>query len=200
MSEQTIKDLKKDIYLLMHKALEMLELAQDGFMKNKLSSLDQADELAKEIHAREDVLTATLAKMSSTNSEARRLLAVPSHIEKIAASIKRITESSRTRTREGVLFSDKAVNETGKLFTLTRDVLKKSGEVAVTGAQAVVETAMADADSMERMANNFATAHEDRLVTGECSPKSSSTYLCILYAFEDMGAHIKGAVTKLSGK
>ena len=200
MSEQTIKDLKKDIYLLMHKALEMLELAQDGFMKNKLSSLDQADELAKEIHAREDVLTATLAKMSSTNSEARMLLAVPSHIEKIAASIKRITESSRTRTREGVLFSDKAVNETGKLFTLTRDVLKKSGEVAVTGAQAAVETAMTDADSMERMANNFATAHEDRLVTGECSPKSSSTYLCILYAFEDMGAHIKGAVTKLSGK
>ena len=200
MSEQTIKDLKKDIYMLMHKTLETLELAQDGFMKNKLSSLDQADELAKEIHAREDVLTATLAKMSSTNSEARMLLAVPSHIEKIAASIKRITESSRTRTREGVLFSDKAVNETGKLFTWTRDVLKMSGEVAVTGAQAAVETAMADADDMERMANNFATAHEDRLVTGECSPKSSSTYLCILYAFEDMGAHIKGAVIKLSGK
>jgi len=200
MSEQTIKDMKKDIYMLMHKTLETLELAQDGFMKNKLSSLDQADELAKEIHAREDVLTATLAKMASANSEARAMISVPAHVEKIASAIKRITESSRTRIREGMLFSDKAVNETGKLFTLTKDVLKKSGEVAVTGAQAAVETAMADADDMERMANNFATAHEDRLVTGECSPKSSSTYLCILYAFEDMGAHIKGAVTKLSGK
>jgi Na+/phosphate symporter len=200
MSEQTIKDLKKEIFLLMHKAQEMLELAQEGFMKNKLTSLDQADELSKEIHVREDGLIATLATMASANSEARMLLTVPSHIEKIATNIKRITESSRTRIKEGMLFSDKAVNETDKLFTHARDVLKKSAEAAVTGSRAAVETAMADADAMESMANDFATAHENRLVTGECSPKSSSIYLCILYAFEDMGAHIKNAVDRLSAK
>lgn len=200
MSEQTIKDLKKEIYLLIHKAQEMLELTEDGFMKNKLASLDQADELAKEIHAKEDVLTAALAKMAGANSEARALLTVPSHIEKTATSIKRITENSRVRIKEGMLFSDKAINETGKLFMKTKEVLKKAGEAAVTGAQAALETASADADAMERMANDFATAHEDRLVTGECSPKSSSTYLCILYAFEDMGGHIKNAVKKLSSK
>jgi Na+/phosphate symporter len=200
MPEQTVKDLKKEVYLLMHKTQEMLELAEDGFMKNKLASLDQADELVKEIHTREDVLTATLAKMASANSDARMLLAVPSHIEKIATSITRITDSNRTRIKEGLLFSDKAINETGKLFTWTTNVLKKAAEVTVTGLQTAIEATMADADAMERMANNFATAHEDRLVTGECSPKSSSTYLCILYAFEDMGAHIKNVVSKLSGK
>jgi Na+/phosphate symporter len=184
----------------MHKTQEMLELAEDGFMKNKLASLDEADELVKEIHAREDVLTATLAKMASTNSDARMLLSAPSHIEKIATSIIRITESNRTRIKEGLLFSDKAINETGKLFAWTKDVLKKAAEASVTGAQASIESTMTDADAMERMANNFATAHEDRLVTGECSPKSSSTYLCILYAFEDMGAQIKYVLTKLSGK
>jgi Na+/phosphate symporter len=200
MPEQTIKDLKKEVYLLMHKTQEMLELAEDGFMKNKLASLDEADELVKEIHTREDVLTATLAKMASANSDARMLLSVPSHIEKIATSITRITDSNRTRIKEGLLFSDKAINETGKLFAWTTNVLKKAAEAAVTGVQTAIETTMADADAMERMANNFATAHEDRLVTGECSPKSSSTYLCILYAFEDMGAHIKNVVSKVAGK
>jgi len=200
MSQQTIKDLKKEIYLLMHKAQEMLELTEDGFMKNKLASLDQADELAKEIHAKEDVLTATLAKMASTNSEARGLLSVPAHIEKTANSIKRIAESSRARIKEGMLFSDKAIGETGKLFTRTREVLKKSGETAVTGARATLESVLTESEAIERMSKDFATAHEDRLVTGECSPKSSSTYLCILYAFEDMGAHNKGAVTKPSDK
>jgi Na+/phosphate symporter len=200
MPEQTIKDLKKEVYLLMHKTQEMLELAEDGFMKNKLASLDEADELVKEIHTREDVLTATLAKMASANSDARMLLSVPSHIEKIATSITRITDSNRTRIKEGLLFSDKAINETGKLFAWTTNVLKKAAEATVTGVQTAIETTMADADAMERMANNFATAHEDRLVTGECSPKSSSTYLCILYAFEDMGAHIKNVVSKVAGK
>lgn len=198
MSEQTVKDLKKDIYLIMHKALEMLELTEDGFAKNRLSALDQADELAKEINTKEDALTDALAKMASTNSEARSLLTVPSHIEKIATSIARITDNSRVRIKEGMLFSDKAIFETGKLFAKTKDVLKKAGEAAVTGAKATVESTITDSNTIERMANEFATAHEERLVSGECSPKSSSTYLCILYAFEDMGAHIKEATKRLA--
>ncbi len=200
MSEQTIKDLKKEIYLLMRKAQEMLELTEDGFMKNKLASLDQADELAKEIHTREDALTATLAKMASANSEARALLIVPSYIEKIATSIKRITENSRVRIKEGMLFSNKAILETGNLFTKAKDVLKKAGEAAITSSPATVESALTESDAMERIANDYATAHEERLVTGECSPKSSSAYLCILYAFDDMGTHIKNALKRFSGK
>jgi len=97
------------------------------------------------------------------------------------------------------LFSDKAVIETGKLFTIAKDILKKAGEAAVTNAAATIATVMAETDSLERMANDFATAHEERLVTGECSPKSSSNYLSILYAFDDMGEHIKNTVKKLSG-
>jgi hypothetical protein len=53
---------------------------------------------------------------------------------------------------------------------------------------------------MIHMSNEFATAHEDRLVAGECSPKSSSNYLCILYAFEDMASHTKDALNKLAPK
>ncbi len=200
MAEQNLKDVKKEIYLVMHKAQEMLELTEDGFMKSKLASLDQADELANEIHAKEDSLTATLAQMAANNSEARSILTVPAHIEKIATAIKRISENSRSRIKEGMLFSDKAILETGKLFTKSKDVLKKAGEAAVTGSSTTLEAVLADSDAMERMANEFATAHEERLVTGECSPKSSSTYLCILYAFEDIGAHIKNTVKKLAGK
>ena len=200
MPEQTVKDLKKELYLVMHKAEEMLELTEDGFIRNKLASLDRADELNKEIQTREDALTTMLAKMASQNSEARAVLSVPSHVEKIATSIKRITESSRIRIKEGMLFSDKAILETGQLFTKAKEVLKKASDAVVTGAPATIESVLKESDIMDNMANNFATAHEERLVTGECSTKSSSTYLCILYAFDDMGAHLKEAVRRLSGK
>lgn len=198
MPDQTLKDAKKEIYLIMHKALEMVELTEDGFTKNKLSALDQADEISREIHVKEDALTATLAKMAAASSDARSLLTVPSHIEKIATSIKRITENSRARIKEGMLFSDKAILESGKLFTKTKEILKKAGEAAVTGSKAAIESTLAESDSIVRMANQFATDHEERLVTGECAPKSSSTYLCILYAFEDMGSHIKDATKRLA--
>ena len=74
------------------------------------------------------------------------------------------------------------------------------GEAAVTGSKGTIESTLTESDTIERMANDYATAHEERLVTGECSPKSSSTYLCILYAFEDMGAHIKDATRRLAGR
>jgi Na+/phosphate symporter len=200
MVERTIKDLKKEIYLTLHTAQSMLELTEDGFMKNKLSALDQADELAKELHAKQDALTASLAKSASADIEARALLAATSHIEIIAANIKRINEGCRARVKEGLLFSDKGIREAGKLFAKAIEILKKAGEATVTGAAATVESTLIESDAIRRMATEFATAHEERLMACECSPKTSSTYLGMLYAFEDMGAHVKDAMKKLSGK
>jgi Na+/phosphate symporter len=198
MPGEALKEIKKELYLMLHKSREMLELTEDAFAKNKVSPLDQAEELAREIHDKEDVLTEKLAKLASSNPEARAIISVPAHIEKIASTIKRIQDNTRTRIKEGMLFSDKAIQETSTMFAKTKDVLKKAGEVAVTGAKKGVEEITAESDAIERMVNEFTTAHENRIITGEASPKSSTVFLCILYAFEDMAAHIKNAVRKIS--
>lgn len=196
MPEQTVKDLKKELYLMMHKAQEMLELAEDAFAKNKATALDQAAELAREIHRKEDVLTEALSKMAAKNGDARSLVGVPGHVEKIATSIERIVDGVRVKIKEGLLFSDKAIQETGTMIARAKDVLKKAGETMVTGAAAAADAVRSESDAIISMADGFATTHEERLVTGECSPKSSSTYLCILYAFEDLASHTKEAVRK----
>ncbi|MDA8100155.1 MAG: hypothetical protein M0042_11050 [Nitrospiraceae bacterium] len=200
MSEQALKDVKKDIYLLMHKVEEMLELTEDAFTKNKSAALDQAAEIAREIKKREDLLTEKLAKAASAGGEARDILSVPSHIEKSAASIERIMDNMRVKIKEGMLFSDKAIQETGKMITKGKEVLKKSSEALVTGSSQSLSTMKQECDTMIKMSADFATAHEDRLVTGECSPKASSTYLCILYAFEDLASHTKDVLKKFAAK
>ncbi len=200
MSDQALKDIKKDIYLMLHKALEMLELAEDAFVKNRSASLDQAEELAREIQVKEDRLTEQLSKISSSSPEARAMLGVPAHIEKIAYNLSRLLDGIRTRIKDGLLFSDKAVQETGMLFSRSKDVLKKAGDATVTSNAALAESVRSASDEIVRMAESFATSHEDRLVTGECSPKASSTYLCILYSFEDVVSHTKEVVRKLTTK
>ena len=79
-----------------------------------------------------------------------------------------------------------------------KEVLKKAGEAVVTGSATGSEAVRTESEAMVQMANTFSTAHEDRLVTGECSPKSSSNYLCILYAFEDVASHTKDVLRKMS--
>jgi Na+/phosphate symporter len=200
MPDQALKDIKKDLYLLMHKAEQMLELTEDAFMKNKVGSLDQAESLAQEIRRQEDALTEKLAKLASSDSTARAILSVPVHIEKIAVSIERVVSNVRVKIKEGLLFSDKAIQETGRMLAKGKELLKKAGESIVTASPESRETVRIDSDAMIRMSNDFATSHEDRLVAGECSPKASSNYLCMLYAFEDMASHAKDAVSKLSAK
>jgi Na+/phosphate symporter len=200
MSEQAVKDLKKDIYLMLHKSLEMLELAEDAFVKNKIASLDRAEELAKEIQVKEDRLTDALSKLASSSIEARGILGVPAHIEKVAYNLRRLTDGIRTKITDALLFSDKAIQETGALFGKSKDVLKKAGDASVTANPGLIDAVKNEADEIVRMADAFATSHENRLVTGECSPKTSSTYLCILYSFEDVVSHAKEVVRKLTGK
>jgi Na+/phosphate symporter len=198
MSDQALKDIKKDIYLILHKTEQMLELTEDAFMKNRKHSLDQAAEIAAEVKAKEDALTERLARLAGSDPQARAMLSVPVHIEKIAVSIERMMDNIRTKIRDGLLFSDRAILETGKMLAKGKEVLKKAGEAMVTGSSASADAVRTESDAMSAMASQYATAHEDRLVAGECSPKSSSTYLCMLYAFEDIASHAKDALRKLS--
>ncbi len=197
---QALKDIKKDIYLMIHKAGEMLELTEDAFMKGRLSALDEAREISREIKIKEDLLTEKLAKAAAASTEARAIVSVPVHIEKIAVSIERVMDNIRMKIQDGILFSDKAIQESGKMIAKGKEVLKKAGEAMVTGAPASVENVKKESDTMIKMSTDYATAHEERLVTGECAPKSSSTYLCMLYAFEDLAAHTRDVLTKITGK
>lgn len=200
MAAQTVKEIKKELYLMMHKAEQMLELTEDAFAKNMTKQLDQAMDLGREIHTKEDELTAALAKLASSDAEARRLISVPALVEKAATSIERIADNTRIKIKDALLFSDKAMQETSQLIAKAKDMLKKASEALVTGTPASVTAASQEGDAVIHMANDFATAHEDRLVTGECSPKSSSTYLCMLYAFEDLAAYTKDALKKIAAK
>lgn len=200
MSDQKLKDLKKDIYLMLHKLLEMLELSEDAFVKNKLASLDQADDIAREIQTKEDSLTEELSKLAATDAAARSILGIPAHIEKIAYNFRRLNDGIRTKIKDALLFSDKALQETSTLFAKSKDILKKTGDAAVTSSTSLVDAVSAKADEVVQLADRFATLHEDRLVTGECSPKTSTTYLCILYSFEDAASLTKEVVKKLASK
>ena len=183
MPELTVKEIKKDIYLMLHKSLEMLELTSEAFMKNTLSKLNEAMDISAEIHSKEDALTASLAKLSSTHDDARTILSVPVSVEKIANAIEQIVGHTRQKIKENMLFSDKAVQDFKLLFTKTGAVLKKTADAVATGSHAAVEAVTKDSDTIVHMAMDFATAHENRLTSGEASPKSSSICLSILNIF-----------------
>jgi Na+/phosphate symporter len=200
MPEHTVKEIKKDIYLMLHRSLEMLELTADAFVHGTSSKLTEAMDISAEIHSKEDALTGSLAKLSSTNDDARAILSVPASVEKIASAIEQIIGHTRQKIKENMLFSDKAVQEIKLLFTKTEAVLKKTADAAATGSQATLEAVTKDSDAVVKMAIDFATEHEDRLISGEASPKSSTVFLSILTIFEYLAWNAKEIVKKTAGR
>lgn len=197
MQGDPMKEIRKELYLMIHKSREMLELTEDAFSKNRMTSLDKAFEISGEVHAKEDVLTAKLATLAASSPEARTLITLPGSIEKIATTIQRIQDNTRSRIKDGILFSDKAIAESAALFARAKDVLKKAGDAVVTGGKKAVDEVISESNDIEKLVTAYSTAHEDRIISGECSPKSSSIYLCVLYAFEDMAGYIKDTVKRV---
>jgi Na+/phosphate symporter len=52
---------------------------------------------------------------------------------------------------------------------------------------------------VEKLAEEYATLHEDRLITGECMPEASSIFLKMLDAIKDIAWNAKEIAVKLAG-
>jgi hypothetical protein len=52
---------------------------------------------------------------------------------------------------------------------------------------------------VERMATEYATMHEERLIAGVCVPRSASIYVKMLEAIKNTAWHSKEIAVKLAG-
>ena len=95
------------------------------------------------------------------------------------------------KIRENVLFSDKGVNETTYLIQRLVEILRPAADMVPAGnmfLKRYIEESPAD---IEKNATEYATFHENRLITGECSPVASSLYTGMLEAIINIAWNTK---------
>jgi Na+/phosphate symporter len=110
-----------------------------------------------------------------------------------------VAESIISKVKGQVLLSDKASAELDYLFGRTRDILVNARDMVLAPNTLVGRHMAESARAVERMADEYSTLHEERLIEGLCAPKASQLFIQMLDAFKTISWHSKEIAQDLSG-
>ncbi len=198
MKVETSKELISRLHNMSRSTEDCMYLLQKAFIYNSSQSLDECEAKAKEIHENEKVFTKVFIEEVRVDPELRVYVSVPGHMERIGDYIEDIIGCIRTKIKEGILFTDKAVSEVTFLIERLQEVLKNTSDIILARNRIIREYIKESAAEIGRSANEFATMHEERLVEGLCMPKASPLFLDILDALKGISWHAKEIAEKIT--
>ncbi len=192
------KELINKLYDMNQKAVECIILLKNAFIFNSSKSLDECEAKANAILQTERALTGEFIEDAKVDPDCKVYVSVPGCIERMGDFIEDIAGCIRTKIRDGILFSDKAISETTFLLERLQDVLRNTSDIILSRNVILKEYVKKSASEINRSANEFATMHEDRLIEGLCTPLASPLYLHMLDAIKGIAWHGKEIAEKLT--
>jgi Na+/phosphate symporter len=176
---------------MVRKVEDVLKISQIAFNKHKMSAVKKAENLAQEIHEEELDLTTRFIKLAVNTPQARTYKFIPGHLEKIGDNLEHILHSIRKKVDEKILFTEKAVVEINGLFEETETLLNHIRDLIVTGNAVLAREVEQLTDEIVKIATEYATFHEDRLIEGICLPVALSLSIHILDAIKGIAWHAR---------
>ena len=170
----------------------------------------------------EKALTEEFIEDAKVDSDARVYVSVSGHIEKMMNFIEDIVGCIRSKIRDGISFSEKAVLETTFLLARLQDVLRNTSDIILSRdvilgdhvkdrhlqwsfdqvplSKNVIlrEYVKASTSEINRNADEFVTMHERRLIEGLCMPIASPLFLHMLDVIKGIAGHAKETAEKLT--
>jgi len=123
-------------------------------------------------------------KNASKNMEQDiRIIAVnqqANHLEEARQSMEQLLDALEYKIANGILFSDKALQEMTFLFEGLSGHLVNTKDWLITGNKLLQEQVKKDSHTYAIHCQDFATMHEERLIAGVCMAQSSGIYLNML--------------------
>ncbi|HMK37393.1 MAG TPA: hypothetical protein VK463_20130 [Desulfomonilaceae bacterium] len=184
--------LEEGLLVMVSKLLQMTELLYKSLVIADPEKLKTCESLGAEIHEEEKELTTAIVCSPATTGEVlKTVLLFPGKLERAGDLLESMLNVAKIKARDGIPFSDKAQEEMKRLFDLLQDVLMKFRELISTLNPSLLDALLNEQKDLAQLTIDFALAHEDRLISGLCSPKASSLYLDILDSIRNISRHFR---------
>jgi Na+/phosphate symporter len=197
----TLEGRRAEVFQMGVKALEMLKLTRDAFVRQDRSLLGPAAKLGQEIHHQEKALIESLVRGSGGGFAASpedEPIYIPMHLERIGDNIESLIGSIRKILDEGVLFTERARRELSGLFGSAIDIAECIRDAVRTDNRTLIKHVLEEGQRFEVQANDYALFHQQRLIEGVCLPRSSSVFLAMLDHLKGVEWHARQIATKLA--
>jgi Na+/phosphate symporter len=185
----------------------MLELSFQGFRKHSEEALKEVEKVKDEIRKNSSELAHFLILKSSPYEKgkewAKPYLSMASSFDRMTFNIEGIVDRLKSKVQEHILFSDRAVKEINDVFQEAMDLLESLPDLILTQDKLLAQHIGEQVRSVFKIANGYSEGHEERLIQGVCTPKSSPIYLGILESLKGIIVHtleVSGKIVSVSSK
>jgi Na+/phosphate symporter len=195
-------DIDNEISIMFDLAKQMFLFTWEGFKKLDEQRLREAEKIGKELHEKEKMLTHSIMTRYSSGEKVNNQIGIghiPSHLERIGDNIELLSRCSVTIIKEGVCFSDRAINEINTLFDKAIEIIQSASDALKTNDKEKLVNIREEGRKFQEIISGYSLSHYDRLIEGVCMPKSSSSYLAILDYLSGIEKHIRNIVERMEG-
>lgn len=190
-------EIREELRELFDETLEMLRLTWTSFRRHERAALDKAEALGRAVHRREKELTQRFLEPAAGAGEWRF---IPGHLERIGDAAEGLIRCLRLMEAEGTVFTDRGVREVNALFERAIELLECARDLALTGNRVLARHLALESAAFHELADEYARAHEQRLIEGVCMPRASSAYLAILDYLREAVRHARRVGERVSGR
>ena len=159
----------------------MLENMRQAFRAQNEGALTEAEKNFVEIFQSSLPLAEAIMEKKEKNDAEKKLALLLIPLQKIASAIMNMIGRRKRIMDGGLCFTDKAVGEVEDLFVLLEEQFVDTRDFIVTGNPLLKNRIETLCSQIAQAAEHDATEHQNRLVTGLCSPKK------LLLLFGDCG-------------
>jgi hypothetical protein len=192
------KNVLTSLYEIASGTEDFISLLQTAFIYNSSEPIQDCKAKAEEFVKETGHLVKVVKEAAVDDKSLEAYSPVPEHLSKIWKNLDKLSGLIGKKIEEKALFSDKAVNESIYLLQSLVEILGPTADIILARNIFLGKYIQESHATIEKMATEYATLHEDRLVRGVCLNSSSTIYMGMLDAIKSIAWNTKGIALALS--
>ena len=174
------KELTQRLYEMFEATLPALENIKNGFLTQNEAMLQKGETQFVEILSSNLSFAEDITKQGHKNAVDKRFLSLLVPLQKIASAVRSLMAKQKTMLRRDVIFSVKAITEITELLTVMKTQFRDTRDLILTKNPTLKENIKSGVERIVEMSDKYTLVHQERLVTGVCTPKASYLYLDVI--------------------
>ncbi len=174
------KELTKWLHEMFQATIPALENIERGFVTQNQTMLQQGETQFVEILTSNLAFAEKIITEKQKNEVDKKFLSQLVPLQEIALAMRSLIAKKKTILLRDVIFGVKAITEIAELLTVMKTQFRDTRDLIITKNPILRENIKSGMERITGMTDEFAAAHEGRLITGACMPKASYLYLDII--------------------
>jgi Na+/phosphate symporter len=192
------KEKLKALYEMATDTEDFILSMQTAFIYNTSKPLKGCKKKAEEYKKEVAHLSKFISSIAADDPDLKPYVSVPSNLLRVLENLEKLSKLIDEKIKKNILFSDKALNETIYLLQRLVEIMRPTADMILARNTFLSQYIQTSQSGLEKDATEYATLHENRLVTGECMPATSSIYVSMLEAIKSIAWHTKEIAVTLS--